>query len=153
MKKLSLILAIAMTLGMSAMATGCGDSSESDVAETTKSTINATTKATTKNNSDSYSYNDENDSSHVIAGNNNYDDDETFYCMGKGDTCSNKTYSATDFYCHSCDPDNNNIEGDQTDGIIGDNDYNNDIDEDDWETEWDNYLNDALNDYDGGYGW
>ena len=36
-----------------------------------------------------------------------------FWCMGKNDTCKNKTYSAYDLYCHSCDPDDNNIEGDQ----------------------------------------
>ena len=26
-----------------------------------------------------------------------------FYCMGKNDTCPNKTYCAYDFYCSSCD--------------------------------------------------
>ncbi|MCM1132668.1 MAG: hypothetical protein NC340_04260 [Ruminococcus flavefaciens] len=36
-----------------------------------------------------------------------------FYCMGKNDTCKNKTSDPFDFYCYSCDPDNNNIEGDQ----------------------------------------
>lgn len=39
MKKLSLILAVTMMLGMSAMITGCGGSSESDVAETTEETV------------------------------------------------------------------------------------------------------------------
>lgn len=34
-----------------------------------------------------------------------------YWCMGKGDTCPNKTYSAYDFYCSSCDPDGDNIEG------------------------------------------
>ena len=34
-----------------------------------------------------------------------------YWCMGKGDTCQNKTYSAYDFYCSSCDPDGDNIEG------------------------------------------
>ena len=34
-----------------------------------------------------------------------------YWCMGKGDTCQNKTYSACDFYCSSCDPDGDNIEG------------------------------------------
>lgn len=85
--------------------------------------------------------------------NNNYDepDNDGFYCMGKNDTCTNKTYDASDLYCHSCDPDNNNIEGDQSDGVIGDNDFDNDIDEDDWETEWGNYLDDKFDDYDYGY--
>lgn len=35
----------------------------------------------------------------------------TYWCMGKGDTCQNKTYSAYDFYCSACDPDGDNIEG------------------------------------------
>ncbi len=75
--------------------------------------------------------------------------------MGKNDTCNNKTSDAFDFYCYSCDPDDNNIEGnqkaDKSDGIIGDNDYDYDIDEDDWEDdwedEWESYLDDALDDY------
>lgn len=35
----------------------------------------------------------------------------TFWCMGKNDTCRNKTSSPTDLYCSSCDPDGDNIEG------------------------------------------
>lgn len=81
-----------------------------------------------------------------------YDDDESesegYYCMGKNDTCNNKTSSPYDLYCYSCDPDNNNIEGDQSDGIVGDNDHDYDIDEDDWEDEWNNYLDEKLDDYD-----
>ncbi|MCH5187830.1 MAG: hypothetical protein J1F63_05460 [Oscillospiraceae bacterium] len=34
-----------------------------------------------------------------------------FYCMGKNDTCPNKTYSPLDLFCDSCDPDGDNIEG------------------------------------------
>ena len=34
-----------------------------------------------------------------------------YWCMGKNDTCQNKTNSAYDFYCSSCDPNNDNIEG------------------------------------------
>ena len=26
-----------------------------------------------------------------------------FYCMGKNDTCPNKTYCAYDYYCSQCD--------------------------------------------------
>ena len=79
--------------------------------------------------------------------------------MGKNDTCPNKTSDAYDFYCHSCDPDNNNIEGDQSksnsDGVIGDNNYDGYIDEDDWEDEWNAYLDEKLDEYDdyGYYGW
>lgn len=35
----------------------------------------------------------------------------TFWCMGKNNTCQNKTSSPTDFYCSTCDPDGDNIEG------------------------------------------
>lgn len=34
-----------------------------------------------------------------------------YYCMGKGDTCNNKTYNAYDLYCSACDPDGDNKEG------------------------------------------
>ncbi len=34
-----------------------------------------------------------------------------YYCMGKNDTCPNKTNSPYDLYCSSCDPNNDNIEG------------------------------------------
>lgn len=40
-----------------------------------------------------------------------YDDGGDYFCMGKGDTCSGKTNNAYDFYCSSCDPDGDNIEG------------------------------------------
>ncbi len=40
-----------------------------------------------------------------------YDDGGDYYCMGKGDTCPNKTHNAYDLFCDSCDPDNDNIEG------------------------------------------
>ncbi len=33
---------------------------------------------------------------------------------------------------------------DNSDGVIGDNDYDGDVDENDWEEEWSNYLDDAL---------
>lgn len=36
---------------------------------------------------------------------------ESYYCMGKHNTCPNKTYSPWDFYCSSCDPDGDNKEG------------------------------------------
>lgn len=34
-----------------------------------------------------------------------------YWCLGKGDTCKNKTKDAADLYCSSCDPDGDNIEG------------------------------------------
>jgi|GEM_PF-5135875 len=36
---------------------------------------------------------------------------DEYWCMGKNDSCKNKTYSAYDLYCSSCDPDGDNIEG------------------------------------------
>ena len=41
----------------------------------------------------------------------NYDDGGSYYCMGKGDTCNNKTKNRYDLYCNSCDPNGDNIEG------------------------------------------
>lgn len=40
-----------------------------------------------------------------------YDDGGLYYCMGKNDTCNNKTKNAYDLYCNSCDPDGDNVEG------------------------------------------
>lgn len=40
-----------------------------------------------------------------------YDDGGSYYCMGKGDTCNNKTRNAYDLYCSSCDPDGDNVPG------------------------------------------
>lgn len=40
-----------------------------------------------------------------------YDDGGSYYCMGKNDTCSNKTKNTYDLYCNSCDPDGDNVEG------------------------------------------
>ena len=34
-----------------------------------------------------------------------------YWCMGKNDTCKNKTYDPYDYYCSSCDPDGDNVEG------------------------------------------
>ncbi len=70
---------------------------------------------------------------------------EKYPCMGKNDTCNNYTYDPDDFFCNSCDPDNNNIEGDQSDGAVGDNNGDGVIDEKDWEKEWEGYLNEKLN--------
>jgi hypothetical protein len=69
--------------------------------------------------------------------------------MGKNDTCSNKTSSAYDLYCHSCDPDDNNIEGDQSksNDYVDDYDYDGDVDGDDWEDAWSDYLDDKYYEY------
>lgn len=69
-----------------------------------------------------------------------------YWCMGKNDTCTNKTYDPFDYYCYSCDPDNNNIEGDQrsSGGKITDRDRDGDVDEGDWEQAWKDYLKENL---------
>ena len=74
--------------------------------------------------------------------------DGEYWCMGKGDTCKNKTYSPTDLYCHSCDPDDNNIEGDQrkkSSGEVKDYNGNGKVDENDWEKAWKKFLNEKMN--------
>jgi len=98
-------------------------------------------------NSSSSSSHSSKSSSHDSSSSSSNDSTGEYYCMGKNDTCTNKTSSPYDLYCHSCDPDDNNIEGDQRDGKIGDNDGNGKVDEDDWEIEWNEYLNDKLKDY------
>lgn len=39
------------------------------------------------------------------------DDGGEYYCMGKNDTCPNKTKNAYDLFCSACDPDGDNVEG------------------------------------------
>ena len=39
------------------------------------------------------------------------DDGGDYYCMGKNNTCPNKTHNKYDLYCSSCDPDGDNKEG------------------------------------------
>ncbi len=39
------------------------------------------------------------------------DDGGEYYCMGKNDTCPNKTRNAYDLFCSACDPDGDNVEG------------------------------------------
>ena len=39
------------------------------------------------------------------------DDGGEYYCMGKNDTCPNKTRNAYDLFCSACDPDGDNMEG------------------------------------------
>ncbi len=128
-------------------------SSESSVVVTTtkkeesRTSVDDATKSEYSDGSSEKSYSD--------SSNTKKESKEEYYCMGKGDTCKNKTSDPSDLYCYSCDPDGNNIEGDQrgskSDGHVGDNDYDGDIDTDDWEDEWNNFLNDKLDNY--GYEW
>lgn len=143
--KNKLILCSILAVGMTATLCGCGDDNYYDNYNTDETTTTTTTyeHSVDTNTNDNYTYK-KNDNDDDLA-------EGEYWCMGKGDTCHNKTSSPTDLYCHSCDPDDNNIEGDQrtTDGVVGDNDGNGTIDEHDWETEWNDYLN---NKYDG-YGY
>lgn len=50
-------------------------------------------------------------STNTIINNNDTLRDDEFWCMGKNDTCKNKTSSAYQFYCRTCDPNGDNIEG------------------------------------------
>lgn len=107
------ILISALILGMCISMAGCTGNQNSSVAEkateavtkavTEKATTKAKVSATEAKKVD-YDYDNDNDY--------DYDNDvEEYYCMGKNDTCPNKTSSPWDLYCHSCDPDNDNIEG------------------------------------------
>ena len=71
-----------------------------------------------------------------------------YWCMGKNDTCRNKTYDPNDLFCHSCDPDDNNIEGDQrtTDGVVDDNNDDGKIDDEDANIEWKDWLEKKMDD-------
>lgn len=43
--------------------------------------------------------------------NNQKQSSSEYWCMGKNDTCQNKTDSPDDFFCNKCDPNGDNIEG------------------------------------------
>lgn len=114
MKKGLLILILIFTLFVFV---GC-----SEVKEDT-TTVHSTTSKT-YDYDDDYDYNDTtksvneyqddvNDWMKEQAKDKDYDNDDggEYYCMGKGDTCNNKTRNAYDLYCNSCDPDGDNIEG------------------------------------------
>ncbi len=101
-----------MALSAAAM-TSCDKDNSTDSG--TQSEI-STTKAVTTKSTTSTSKKESKTSSTSKSSSNSKDTStkkETYYCMGKNDTCNNKTSDPYDFYCHSCDPDNNNIEGDQ----------------------------------------
>ena len=151
---------------------GCGSTESSTTADTTTTTSETTTTTTTtttkkvttttapesktffdftkignKSNSNPKSNSKSNNSNSSLSSGE-------YWCMGKGDTCKNKTSSPTDLYCYSCDPDNNNIEGDQRSnksygnkGKVKDNNYDGKVNGDDWEKAWKDYLNDKYNDY------
>lgn len=133
--------------------TGCdgGDSGESNyIQESEPQTTTTTVKKTSNDDTSSKTTTTKKTTTKDLNYSSKDDEDtEGFFCMGKGDTCTNKTYRATDLYCHSCDPDDNNIEGDQrkSNGIVGDNNYDNNIDEKDWEIEWKGFLDDKFDEY------
>lgn len=150
-RKIFVMLLAALTMNISFCSCDENDKNSSSTSTKTTSTEDVTESAATKKSTDISANADESSSKSDYS---SQKADESYYCMGKNDTCTNKTSDPYDFYCHSCDPDDNNIEGDQSKksygsgGAIIDNDYDNDIDEDDWEKAWDDYLNDKLNDYD-----
>ena len=48
---------------------------------------------------------------HENNSNNTSGNTDEYWCMGKNDTCQNKTDSPDDFFCDECDPNRDNIEG------------------------------------------
>ncbi len=159
MKKcLSTILLGTMCLMSVAIFTGCGGDTDNNTNVNESSSITTTTtttpKQTTKKETEKYTPVEEKKTENytpVKKANDELSDGE-YWCMGKNDTCKNKTYSPSDLYCHSCNPDDNNIEGDQSKsygagGEVIDNDYDGDIDNDDWEKAWGDYLDDKYDDY------
>ncbi|MEE5992414.1 MAG: hypothetical protein V3G42_04145 [Oscillospiraceae bacterium] len=163
-KYLSTVLLGTMCLLSVAILTGCGEDTDnntnvnesSSITTTATTILNTTTvtKQTTKKETEKYTPVEEKKTEKYTPVKEA--DDELsageYWCMGKNDTCKNKTYSPSDLYCHSCDPDDNNIEGDQSKsygagGEVIDNDYDGDIDNDDWEKAWGDYLDDKYDDY------
>lgn len=162
------LFAVSGILAVTALsAVGCGGSdtgsgSLSDASssyEDSSSLSESSSDSSSSSKSDSSSSKSSSGSNAASAGKTANDDDlgaGEYYCMGKNDTCKNKTSSPTDLYCYSCDPDGNNIEGDQRksnthDGVVGDNDYDGDVDDEDFEDEWEDFLNDKMDENDGGY--
>jgi len=66
-------------------------------------------KSSSKDDSSSYDYSNDDSSSYDSSSSSSGGGE--FLCMGKGDTCPNYTSTANDFYCDSCDPDGDNVEG------------------------------------------
>ena len=149
MKKLiSIALALTICAGFSSCGGDEPETSVSSKAESinVSSSSSSKTSSSSKVSSSSNSYSSKSESKSYYS---ESDSDDSFYCMGKNDTCSNKTSSAYDLYCHSCDPDDNNIEGDQSksNGYVDDYDYDGDVDGDDWEDAWSDYLDDKYYEY------
>ena len=150
------VFSIMVALSLSVLLTACDENTSSKTNNTTTTTTKATTN-TTKNQSfnDAGNKSNSNPKSNSKSNNSNSSlSSGEYWCMGKGDTCKNKTSSPTDLYCYSCDPDNNNIEGDQRSnksygnkGKVKDNNYDGKVNGDDWEKAWKDYLNDKYNDY------
>ena len=104
MKKLfCIIVAVCLTLVLF----GCTDSGSS----TPSNTIND--YSSSYSNSSGYSKDNVNSwmKDQAAGKNYSYDDGGDYYCMGKNDTCRNKTKNAYDLYCNSCDPNGDNVEG------------------------------------------
>lgn len=150
-KAITLLIALTMCIGVCSCGGGNDDSSSSTTVVTTITKAEPTTTSKTKDNDTTTTKeSSSSSSSSSLKSISDSSSNDGYYCMGKNDTCTNKTSSPYDLYCHSCDPDDNNIEGDQSSksygngGSIKDNDYDNDIDEEDWEKAWGDYLDDKY---------
>ncbi len=112
-RKISVILALGIIIGMLSSCTSLVQSTDEE--ENVENNYNSGYK----NNYDS-AYDKDDDfqddvhdwmKDYADGKDYEYDDGGSYYCMGKGDSCNNKTRNAYDLYCGSCDPDGDNVEG------------------------------------------
>ncbi len=110
----ALIVSIFMLASCSTSSTNFGDN-EAEEAESAEVTYKSSSGGSyNKGSSDDDDYQDDVQDwmkDYADGKDYNYDDGNTYFCMGKGDTCNNKTRNAYDMYCSSCDPDGDNREG------------------------------------------
>ncbi len=107
MKKLvSIIIVVCLTLVLFGCTTDSGSSTSNNYTTTTN-------YSSSYSKSSGYSKDDVNSwmKDQAAGKNYSYDDGGEYYCMGKNNTCRNKTKNAYDLYCNSCDPNGDNVEG------------------------------------------
>lgn len=88
-------------------------SNSSDSTSYSSSSKSSYSSSSSASSSSSYTQDDVKDwmKDQAVGKDYSYDDGGEYYCMGKNDTCPNKTQNEYDLYCNSCDPDGDNIEG------------------------------------------
>lgn len=122
MKKLvSIIIVVCLTLVLFGCTTDSGSSTSNNYTTTTNysssysksSGYSKSSSSSSYSKSSCYSKDDVNSwmKDQAAGKNYSYDDGGEYYCMGKNNTCRNKTKNAYDLYCNSCDPNGDNVEG------------------------------------------